>query len=179
MSYLLWELWEWDLAWLRQSLEYFQESYILWKDQRTLHNIEVLEKLLNQEMEMQSEPEEPSEENKNWDTEESSNWDESWDTSKDAENNNWNSVDEMRENNWNSGEVQSQSEPLFHELWFNSEQELLDELERYTEELLERQNNNMWQLRRNYDDFNAPIEDFFFQGNPFFQDLREQWEKDW
>lgn len=174
ITYLLWELWEWWIEWLTQILDYFYQSYEIWGDSRTKNNIEILEELLNELLQAKNEE---ADTNENW-GEEADVWnDENQNQSENTEDipeENWDGSQ-----NWEDDDIQPQSEQIFREFWYTSQQELLQELERYTDEILERQERNIHELRRNDNESGNPIEEFFYRWNPFFSDIPEQWEKDW
>ena len=180
ITYTIWELWEGWIIWLTESLEYFRESFRIWEDKRTKHNIELLEDLLNRLLRAQDQHQEEEylENKQTWTKEEENQNDTDQDNSPNGEEST-SEESETNTQNWQSDDVQPPSEPIFRELWFDSEQELLEELERYTNEILERQDRNMQELRIQDNSFGNPIEEFFYRWNPFFQDIPWQWEKDW
>ena len=202
VSYLLWQLWEWDIPWLIESLEYFRQSYTLWEDERTKYNIEILEELLDELLrsDEQDNEQEQSRDSQDWDEtledkwgesddtwsqerseedswDEDESWENPWENWEDISRENWD--DAHWNNHWESGDTQPQSEQIFQELWFESEEELLGELERYTGEILQRQERNLQELRREWDSTRDIFEEFFGWWGRFFRGLPQQWEKDW
>ena len=198
ITYVLWQLWEWGIDWLIESLEYFRESYTLWKDERTKYNIEILEDLLDELLRSEEQDDEQEqggdsqdldetledewgESDGAWSEEQSSEDDESWENSwenwEDISRENWD--DAHWNNHWESGDIQPQSEQIFQELWFESEEELLGELERYTGEILQRQQRNLQELRRQWGNTRDIFEEFFEWWSRSLWGLPQQWEKDW
>ncbi|MCH8518271.1 hypothetical protein LAT59_00700 [Candidatus Gracilibacteria bacterium] len=181
LHYILWTQKREDISGLILSYEYFKKSYEVGEDMRTKHNIDIIEKLLAEYRE-----EENTEQNDvtpgDYSESDEEQEDSSGESQEDEQGENGEGQNTSQTETGNSegeDELGQHSIPIFQELGYNSEEELLKELERYTHEILDTQRQYQHHLRQQYQENISDFDGFFGRGNPFFQDMREQGEKDW
>lgn len=173
---------------LTESYEYFSKSYEIWNDERTKHNKNILEKLLQQGDQKTEELKNAERENSPTASEEASELWESEENSQETSTSWENDSPNTSEGNWENWQeaaiwAWTPSPAIFQDLGYNSEEELLSELERYTTQMQERSSQYRPYIGEQFTENISPFDDIFsefFSGRwGIFWELPSQSEKDW
>ena len=191
LSYLIWNQKKENIDILQESYNYFLESFELWADLRTKHNLEVINKLLEQknkipekredsiEQEKEESPINPQNESQIPESSENTPEDEvSWENKPEDNNtSSWKQSEENQDEEW------TPSIPVFLDIGYNSEEELLQELELYSSQI---QDTSLQyrpyigeQFNDNLSPFSDIFSDFFWREWWFLWETPGQSEKDW
>lgn len=191
LSYLIWDQEKEDINILKESYNYFLESFELWADIRTKHNIDVVKKLLEQKNQIPKEIEELIED----EIEEESIYPENNPQTPDSSENTpedqgvW--ENEPEDNNTGSSKQSEEDQdeawipsiPVFLDIGYNSEEELLQELERYSSQIQDMSSQYRPYIGEQFNDdpslFSDIFSNFFWGEWWFFWELPNQSEKDW